>query len=101
MTNPDNLGVAIVVPGLPEDVVIPTGSDTPWNWNWNWTTGSAPTDPGATPIVDGRLGVELDGADRKFSRRDLCASGHARNVDVDLDVDARRMVGDLELPAGL
>jgi hypothetical protein len=50
VTNPDNLGVAIVVPGLPEDVVIPTGSDTPWNWNWNWTTGSAPTDPGATPI---------------------------------------------------
>ena len=48
--NPDNLGVAIVVPGLPKDVVIPTGSDTPWNWNWNWTTGSAPTDPGATPI---------------------------------------------------
>jgi hypothetical protein len=50
VTNPDNLGVAIVVPGLPKDVVIPTGSDTPWNWNWNWTTGSAPTDPGATPI---------------------------------------------------
>jgi hypothetical protein len=51
VTNPDNHGVAIVVPGLPEDVVIPTGSDTPWNWNWNWnwTTGSAPTDPGATP----------------------------------------------------
>ena len=49
MTNPDNLGVAIVVPGLPEAVVIPTSSDTPWNWNWNWTTGSAPTDPGATP----------------------------------------------------
>ena len=49
VTNPDNLGVAIVVPGLPKDVVIPTSSDTPWNWNWNWTTGSAPTDPGATP----------------------------------------------------
>jgi hypothetical protein len=49
VTNPDNLAVAIVVPGLPQDVVIPTGSDTPWNWNWNWTTGSAPTDPGATP----------------------------------------------------
>jgi hypothetical protein len=49
VTNPDNLGVAIVVPGFPQDVVIPTGSDTPWNWNWNWTTGSAPTDPGATP----------------------------------------------------
>ena len=29
VTNPDNLGVAIVVPGLPEDVVIPAGSDTP------------------------------------------------------------------------
>ena len=49
VTNPDNVGVAIVVPGLPKDVVIPTSSDTPWNWNWNWTTGSAPTDPGATP----------------------------------------------------
>jgi hypothetical protein len=49
VTKPDNLGVAITVPGLPQDVVIPTGSDTPWNWNWNWTTGSAPTDPGATP----------------------------------------------------
>ena len=49
VTNPDNLSVAIVVPGLPKGVVIPTSSDTPWNWNWNWTTGSAPTDPGATP----------------------------------------------------
>ena len=49
VTNPDNVGVAIVVPGLPKDVVIPTGSDTPWNWNWNWTTGSAPTGPAATP----------------------------------------------------
>jgi len=49
VTNPDNLSVSIVVPGFPQDVVIPTSSDTPWNWNWNWTTGSAPTDPGATP----------------------------------------------------
>ena len=101
VTNPDNLGVAIVVPGFPQDVVIPTGSDTPWNWNWNWTTGSAPTDPGATPTSTVRLGVELDAARRGFSRCDLGAPGHARHVDVDLDVDARRMVGHLELPAGL
>jgi hypothetical protein len=49
LTDPDNLAVSVVVPGVPEDVVIPTDPETPWNWTWNWTTGTAPTDPTATP----------------------------------------------------
>jgi hypothetical protein len=47
------------------------------------------------------MGVELDATGRNFPRCDFGAARHTRHVDVDLDVDARRMVGLLELPAGL
>ena len=49
-TDPENVLVAVVIPGNPADVSIPTDATTPWNWNWNWTTGAAPTTPDATPI---------------------------------------------------
>jgi hypothetical protein len=49
-TDAENVLVAVIVPGNPADVAIPTDATTPWNWNWTWTTGAAPTTPGATPI---------------------------------------------------
>ncbi|MGB8004364.1 MAG: hypothetical protein WCF27_08890 [Gaiellaceae bacterium] len=49
-TDPENVLVAVVVPGNPADVSIPTDANIPWNWNWTWTTGAAPTTPDATPI---------------------------------------------------
>jgi hypothetical protein len=48
ITTPNNVVVAVVVPGSPENVVVPTGN-TPWVWNWTWTTGQAPIDPTAAP----------------------------------------------------
>jgi hypothetical protein len=56
---------------------------------------------GCNSDLDVGLGVELDATGREFSSCDVVTPGHARHVDVDLDVDARRMVGLLELPAGL
>ena len=56
---------------------------------------------GCNADLDVGLGVELDGTGREFSLCELGAPGHSRHVDVDLDVDARRLVGHLELPAGL
>lgn len=49
-TDPENLVLAVVVPGDPSKVAIPTDPGTPWNWVWNWTTGTAPTAPDSTPI---------------------------------------------------
>jgi hypothetical protein len=49
-TDPDNLVVAISIPGDPSEVKIPTDPNTPWVWAWNWTTGAAPTSPDGTPI---------------------------------------------------
>jgi hypothetical protein len=50
VTDAENIVVAIIVPGDPSEVSVPTDPETPWIWNWTWTTGTAPVGPDATPV---------------------------------------------------
>jgi hypothetical protein len=50
-TDPQNVVVAVVIPGDPSQVAVSADPNQPWNWIWDWTDGAAPSGSDAAPTA--------------------------------------------------